>query len=139
MWWIYALLSAAFAALTAILAKLGIRGVDSNVATAVRTAVVLVFAWGLVALQGNLGAVTAFGRSTWTFLVLSGVATGASWLFYFRALQAGPASLVSAVDKGSLALTILLAAVFLGEALTLRTALGSGLILAGIAVIVWPS
>jgi transporter family protein len=139
MWWIYALLSAAFAALTAILAKLGIRGVDSNVATAVRTAVVLVFAWGLVALQGNLGAVAAFGRSTWTFLVLSGVATGASWLFYFRALQAGPASLVSAVDKGSLALTILLAAVFLGEALTLRTALGSGLILAGIAVIVWRS
>jgi transporter family protein len=139
MWWIYALLSAAFAALTAILAKLGIRGVDSNVATAVRTAVVLVFAWGLVALQGNLGAVAAFGRSTWIFLVLSGVATGASWLFYFRALQVGPASLVSAVDKGSLALTILLAAVFLGETLTLRTALGSGLILAGIAVIVWPS
>lgn len=139
MWWTFALLAAVFAALTAILAKLGVRGVDSNLATAVRTAVVLVFAWGLVALQGNLGAVAALGRHTWLFLGLSGVATGLSWLFYFRALQLGPASLVSAVDKSSLALTILLAAVFLGEALTLRTAAGCGLILLGTALVVWPS
>lgn len=138
MWWIYALLSAVFAALTAILAKVGVRGIDSNVATAVRTVVVLVFAWGLVALQGNLGTVALLSRHTLTFLVLSGVATGASWLFYFKALQLGPASLVSAVDKSSLALTLVLAALFLGEALTLRTALGCGLILAGTALVVWP-
>ncbi len=138
MWWIYALLSAVFAALTAILAKIGIRGVDSNVATAVRTVVVLVFAWGLVALQGNLGAVALLSRHTLMFLALSGVATGVSWLFYFKALQLGTASLVSAVDKSSLALTLVLAAVFLGETLTLRTALGCGLILAGTALVVWP-
>jgi transporter family protein len=139
MWWLFALLSAVFAALTAILAKVGVRGVDSNVATAVRTVVVLVFAWGLVALQGNLGAVTQLSTRTLSFLALSGVATGASWLFYFRALQLGPASLVSAVDKSSLALTLVLAAVFLGEALTLRAALGCGLILAGTALVVWPA
>ena len=138
MWWIYALLSAVFAALTAILAKLGVKGVDSNVATAVRTVVVLVLAWGLVALQGNLGAVTAIPRASLGFLVLSGFATGISWLFYFRALQMGSASLVSAVDKSSLALTILLALVVLGEAVSLRAALGCGLILAGTALVVWP-
>ncbi len=139
MWWLFALLSAVFAALTAILAKVGVRGVDSNVATAVRTGVVLVFAWGLVALQGNLGAVTQLSTRTLSFLALSGVATGASWLFYFRALQLGPASLVSAVDKSSLALTLVLAAVFLGEALTVRAALGCGLILLGTALVVWPA
>jgi transporter family protein len=138
MWWIYALLSAVFAALTAILAKVGVKGVDSNVATAVRTAVVLVLAWGLVALQGNLGAVTAISRSSLVFLALSGVATGASWLFYFRALQMGPASLVSAVDKLSLALVLVLAAIFLKEQLSLRAAAGCGLILLGTALVVWP-
>lgn len=138
MWWTYALLSAVFAALTAILAKIGVRGVDSNVATAIRTVVVLVFAWGLVALQGNLGVVATLSRTTLAFLALSGVATGLSWLFYFRALQLGPASLVSAVDKSSLALTILLAMVFLGEAMSVRAALGCGLILAGTALVVWP-
>ena len=138
MWWIYALLSAVFAALTAILAKLGVKGVDSNVATAVRTAVVLGLAWGLVALQGNLGAVTAISRSSLGFLALSGLATGASWLFYFRALQLGPASLVSAVDKLSLALVLVLAAVFLKEQLSLRATAGCGLILLGTALVVWP-
>ena len=138
MWWTYALLSAVFAALTAILAKLGVKGVDSNVATAVRTSVVLVLAWVVVAVQGNLAGVTALPRATLGFLVLSGCATGASWLFYFKALQAGPASLVSAVDKSSLALTILLAALVLGESLSPRTVIGAGLILAGTAVIVWP-
>lgn len=138
MWWTYALLSAVFAALTAILAKVGVKGVDSNVATAVRTVVILGLAWLVVALQGNLGAVTALPRSSLVFLVLSGFATGGSWLFYFKALQAGPASLVSAVDKSSLALTIILAALFLGESLTLKTAIGCTLIIAGTAVIVWP-
>lgn len=139
MWWTYALLSAVFAALTAILAKIGVKGVDSNLATAVRTSVVLVLAWGVVALQGNLGAVTAISRHTLLFLVLSAGATGASWLFYFKALQMGPASLVSALDKSSLALTIILAALFLGEALTVKTAIGCLLIIAGTAVIAWPS
>ena len=138
MWWIYALLSAVFAALTAILAKLGVKGVDSNVATAVRTVVVVVLAWAVVAVQGNLGAVATIPRASLGFLVLSGCATGASWLFYFRALQAGPASLVSAVDKLSLALTIVLAFVVLHESLSLRAALGCGLILLGTALVVWP-
>jgi len=138
MWWTYALLSAAFAALTALLAKIGVKGVDSNVATAVRTVVILILAWVVVAVQGNLSAVAAIPRLSLTFLVLSGFATGASWLFYFKALQAGTASLVSAVDKSSLALTIILAALFLGESLTLKTALGCSLIIAGTAVIVWP-
>jgi transporter family protein len=138
MWWTYALLSAVFAALTAILAKLGVKGVDANVATAVRTGVVLVLAWLVVAVQGNLGAVAAIPRASLGFLVVSGVATGASWLFYFKALAAGPASLVSAVDKSSLALTLVLAAVVLGENLSLRAALGCALIIAGTAVIVWP-
>jgi bacterial/archaeal transporter family protein len=138
MWWTYALLSAVFAALTAILAKIGVTGVDSNVATAVRTVVILILAWVVVAVQGNLSAVAAIPRLSLTFLVLSGFATGASWLFYFKALQAGTASLVSAVDKSSLALTIILAALFLGESLTLKTALGCSLIIAGTAVIVWP-
>jgi transporter family protein len=138
MWWIYALLSAVFAALTAILAKLGVKGVDSNVATAVRTTVVLVLAWGLVALQGSLNTVSSISRPTLWYLVLSGCATGASWLFYFRALQMGPVSLVSAVDKLSLALVLVLAVFFLKEPLTLRTAAGCALILAGTAIIVWP-
>lgn len=138
MWWTYALLSAVFAALTAILAKLGVKGVDSNVATAVRTVVVLVLAWVVVTVQGNLGVVAAIPRASLGFLVVSGFATGASWLFYFKALQAGPVSLVSAVDKSSLALTLVLAAMVLGESLTLKTAAGCALIIAGTAVIVWP-
>ncbi|HVU18868.1 MAG TPA: EamA family transporter [Candidatus Didemnitutus sp.] len=138
MWWIPALLSAAFAALTAILAKMGVRGVDANVATAVRTAVALVLTWTVVAFQGNLGAVTAIPRGSLLFLILSGCATGASWLFYFRALHAGPVSLVSAVDRSSLAMTLVLAAALLGETLTPRAAIGCGLMLAGLAVIVWP-
>ena len=138
MWWIYALLSAVFAALTALLAKTGIKGVDSNVATAVRTVVVLILAWGVVAAQGQLRAAAAIPRASLGFLVLSGAATGASWLFYFRALQAGPISLVSAVDKLSLALTLGLAFALLHETLSLRAAIGCGLILTGTALVVWP-
>ncbi|HTL69163.1 MAG TPA: EamA family transporter [Lacunisphaera sp.] len=139
MWWTYALLSAVLAALTAILAKVGVRGIDSNLATAVRTSFILPLAWVVVAAQGNLGLVGGITRVPLVYLGLSAVATGASWLCYFKALQLGPASLVSAVDKSSLALTILLAALFLGETLTLRTALGCGLILAGVAVVAWPA
>jgi transporter family protein len=135
-WWIYALLSALFAALTAILAKVGIKGVDSDVATAIRTAVILVIAWGIVAAKGRLAEVTALSRHNLVFIVLSGVATGLSWLFYFRALQTGKVSLVAPIDKASLALTLILAAVFLGEALTVKTALGAGLILAGTLVLI---
>lgn len=132
------MLSAAFAALTAILAKIGVRGVDANVATAVRTAVALVLTWAVVAFQGNLGAVTTIPGRSLLFLILSGAATGASWLFYFRALHAGQVSLVSAVDRSSLVMTLVLAALLLGETLTLRAALGCGLVLVGLAVIVWP-
>lgn len=139
MWWTYALLSAVFAALTAILAKVGVRGIDSNLATAVRTSFIVPLAWGVVTVQGNLGLVGGIARVPMLYLGLSAVATGASWLCYFKALQLGPASLVSAVDKSSLALTILLAALFLGETLTVRTAVGCGLILAGVAVIAWPA
>jgi bacterial/archaeal transporter family protein len=135
-WWIYALLSAVFASLTAILAKVGIKGVDSDVATAVRTAVILVFAWGIVFFRGRAAEVTSLTRHNLIFIVLSGAATGLSWLFYFRALQAGKVSLVAPIDKASLALTIILAVVFLGEALTIKTAAGAGLILAGTLVLI---
>jgi bacterial/archaeal transporter family protein len=138
MWWLYALLSAGFAALTALLAKVGVRGVDSHVATAVRTTVVLVLAWGLVALQGNLSLVTGLSRTSLWFLVFSGTATGISWLFYFRALQLGPVSLVSAVDKLSLAFVLLFAVLLFKEPLSLRAAAGCGLILLGTALVVWP-
>jgi bacterial/archaeal transporter family protein len=135
-WWIYALLSAFFASLTAILAKVGIKGVDSDVATAVRTCVILVIAWGIVFLRGRAADVTSLSRQSLVFLVLSGVATGMSWLCYFRALQSGKVTLVAPIDKASLALTLLLAAVFLGEALTLKAALGAGLILTGTLVLI---
>jgi transporter family protein len=136
IWWINALLSALFAALTAILAKVGIKGVDSDVATAVRTVVILFLAWAIVSIKGRLGEVASLSRHNLAFLVLSGLATGLSWLFYFRALQTGKVSLVAPIDKASLALTLLLAAVFLGEALTFKTAMGAGLILAGTFVLI---
>jgi transporter family protein len=130
-WWIYALLSALFAALTAILAKLGLKGVDSDLATAVRTVFILVIAWALVFARGQAGGVTSLSRRTLLFLALSAAATGLSWICYFRALQAGPVGPVAAIDKSSLALTLALAMVFLGEGLTVKTGLGAGLILAG--------
>ena len=136
MWWTYALLAALFAALTAVLAKVGIKGVDSNLATAVRTVVILVLAWGVVAWRGGLAQVGTLTRTNWTFLVLSGVATGLSWLFYFRALQLGEVSQVAPVDKLSVALAILLSVVFLGEKLTWQMALGAGLIISGMLVLV---
>src|SRR5262245_18831183 len=123
-WWIYAVLSAVAASMTAILAKLGIRDVPSNAATAVRTLVVLVFAWAIVFATGEYRGLTRISSRSLTFLVLSGVATGVSWLAYFRALELGPASRVAPVDKLSLPLTVLLAALLLREPITLRLGVG---------------
>ncbi len=134
-WILFALLSAVFAAATAILAKIGIKGVDPDLATAVRTSVILVIAWGIALARGQASRVTSLSRHTLLFLALSGVATGLSWICYFRALQAGKVTQVAPIDKASLAITILLSVIFLGEALTLKTAMGAGLILAGTFVL----
>ena len=134
-WIVWALLSALFAGLTAILAKIGVSGVDSNLATAVRTTVVLVFAWGVALLTNRPAALLTFAPRTWLFLTLSGLATGLSWLCYFRALQLGDASRVAPIDKLSVAFVLVFAALFLGEALTWKTGLGGALIVAGAVVL----
>lgn len=131
MWFVFALLSAVFAALTSILAKIGIDGVNSNLATALRTIVVLAFSWGMVFLTGSQGGISEIGRKSWLFLILSGVATGASWLCYYRALQIGEASKVVPVDKLSVVITLVLAALLLHEKLTIKSGLGAILITAG--------
>lgn len=136
MWLVFALLSAVFAALTAILAKVGIEGVDSNLATAIRTAVVLALAWALVFVTGTQAGIFSIGRKSWIFLILSGLATGASWLCFYKALQIGEASKVVPVDKLSVVLTILLAALFLRESFTLKIALGCALIAAGTLLVI---
>ena len=127
----WSLLSALFAALTAILAKLGVAGLDANVATAIRTTVVVVFTWLIAYAMRQPASFQVLSGKTWLFLVLSGLATGLSWLCYFRALQAGPASRVAPIDKLSVALVILLAALFLGERLTWSKGVGGLLIVAG--------
>lgn len=134
-WFAWALLSALFAAATAILAKVGVAGVDSNVATAVRTSVVVVFTWLLAFAFRQPNSFQAFSGRTWLFLTLSGIATGLSWLCYFHALQAGPASRVAPIDKLSVALVILFSAPFLGEGLTWGKSVGGLLIVAGAIVI----
>ena len=131
MWAAFAVLSAVFAALTSILAKIGIAGVNSNLATAVRTIVAVVMAWGIVFLTGAQEGIAEIGRKSWIFLTLSGVATGASWLFYYKALQLGEASKVVAVDKLSIVITLVLAFVFLQEKITVKSLLGVSLITAG--------
>ena len=131
MWFLYALLSAVFAALTSILAKVGIEGVNSNLATAIRTLVVLVIAWGMVFLTGAEAGLADIGRKSWGFLVLSGLATGASWLCYYRALQLGEASRVVPVDKLSVVITLVLAFVFLHEPFSAKSVIGCLLIGAG--------
>lgn len=136
MWAVYALCSAFFAALTSILAKVGIEGVNSNLATAVRTAVVLVMAWLVVFATGTVDGVWNIGRKSWLFLVLSGLATGASWLFYFKALQIGEASKVIPVDKFSVVLGIIMAFIFLHEAVTAKTLIGGALIAIGTFVLI---
>jgi len=134
-WLFYALMSALFAALTAILAKIGIKGVDSNLATAIRTIFIMFFAWGLVFYQNTYRQVSSLSKVSLVFLVLSAVATCLSWLFYFKALQIGDASKVAPVDKLSLVLTIILAGLFLKEKITVATALGAALMTAGAIII----
>ena len=136
MWFIFAVGSSVFAALTSILAKMGIDGVNSNLATAVRTTVVLAMAWGLVFLTGTQGGLVQISRRSWLFLILSGLATGASWLCYYKALQVGPASKVVPIDKLSVVITLVLAALLLHEQVTPRSALGCGLIAAGTLLMV---
>ncbi|MEP7117897.1 MAG: EamA family transporter [Acidobacteriota bacterium] len=133
-WWGYALASAAAAAVTAVLAKLGVEPEPANVATALRTLVVLVFAWAIVFARGEHTVLPSISSRSWWFLMLSGVATGLSWLAYFKALQMAPASLVAPIDKLSLALTIGLAALVLGEPMSWPLVLGSSLIVAGALV-----
>ena len=133
-WLFWSLLSAVFAAATAVLAKIGVAGIDSNAATAIRTSVIVVFTWAIALATAKPGAFTHLSSRTWLFLTLSGLATGLSWLCYFRALQMGPASRVAPVDKLSVVFVILLAALFLGERLTAGKAIG-GLMIAGGAVL----
>jgi transporter family protein len=136
-WLGWALLSALFAAATAILAKIGIAGIDSNLATAIRTTVILVFTWAIAIGLDKHHGLSEIGRRSWIFLVLSGVATGLSWLCYFRALQLGPASSVAPIDKLSVVLVIVFAWTFLGEKLTLLKAAGGGLIALGALLLAW--
>ena len=136
MWFVLALGSAVFAALTSILAKVGIDGVNSNLATAVRTAVVLIMAWGMVFLTDAQGGLASISRKSWLFLILSGLATGASWLCYYRALQIGEASKVVPVDKLSVVITLVLAFAFLHEKFTWKSIAGAVLITAGTLLMV---
>lgn len=131
MWCVFAILSAVFAALTSILAKVGIDGVNSNLATAIRTMVVVVMAWGMVFLTHAQSGLSEIGRKSWIFLILSGLATGASWLCYYRALQIGQASKVVPIDKLSTVITLVLAFVFLHEDFTAKSLIGCILITAG--------
>lgn len=136
MWWTYALLSAFFASLTAIFAKQGVAHINSNVATGIRTIVILVLVWAIVWARGEGRGLGSLPRQDVFFLILSGVATGLSWLFYFKALQVGNVSQVAPIDKLSVALTMVLAVIFLGEAITVKTAIGAGLIIAGTVVMI---
>ena len=135
MWKIYALLSAVFAALTAIFSKLGIKGVDSNLATAIRVGFILMLTWGIVLFSGTAKDMKQLSLSTWGFLALSAVATGLSWLFYFKALQLGVVSKVAPIDKLSVPIAMIIAMVFLGEPMTLKVLLGGGLITLGSLVL----
>lgn len=137
MWWIYALLSAFFASLTAIFSKIGITNVNSNLATAIRTIIILMVAWGIVLARGELRGVHSLSKHNLLYLVISGVATGLSWIFYFKALQIGKVSQVAPVDKLSIALTIVLSAIFLKEVLTVKTVVGALLIIAGTLVLIF--
>jgi len=136
MWWVYAILSALFAALTAIFAKIGVTNVNSNLATAIRTIIILLVAWGIVLARGETKGITGLSKQNLFFLVISGIATGLSWIFYFKALQAGKVSQVAPVDKLSVALTIILSVIFLHEILTFKMAIGAVLIIAGAVVMI---
>lgn len=137
MWWIFALLSAFFAALTAIFAKVGIKGVDTDLATAIRTIVILIIAWGIALLRGGAFTMQTLTKQNFLFLGLSGVATGLSWIFYFKALQLGKVSQVAPVDKMSVAIAIILSVIFLGETLDAKTIIGALLIIGGTIVLIY--
>ena len=136
MWWIYALLSAVFASLTAIFSKLGVTNVNSNLATAIRTIIILIIAWGIVFAKGEAKELATISKQNLIFLVISGIATGLSWIFYFKALQIGKVSQVAPVDKLSVALTIVLSVIVLKEVLTVKTAIGAALIIGGTIVMI---
>ena len=136
-WLLYALLSAFFAALTAIFAKIGLKDVNADLATAIRTGIILFITWGIVLFKGTAGQVNGLSKNNWLFLALSAFATGASWLFYYRALQVGKASEVGIVDKGSIIFTVLLAFLFLKEPLTAKLLVAVALIFSGMLVLVW--
>lgn len=137
MWIVFALLSAVFAALTSIFAKIGIDGVNSNLATAVRTVVVVVMSWLIVFITNNQSGLAQISKKSWVFLILSGLATGASWLCYYRALQLGKATEVAAVDKLSIVFTLILAFIFLQDMFTVKSLIGCALIATGTILMVW--
>lgn len=137
MWKYYALLSALFAALTAIFAKIGVKDINSNLATAIRTTFILILTWGIVMFSGRLDEIKEISRHTWCFLLLSGLATGLSWLFYFKALQVGDVSRVAPIDKLSVVITILLAFLLLKEPVNIKVIIGALLITAGSMVMMW--
>lgn len=135
MWFVFALLSAVFAAATSVLAKIGIEGINSNLATAIRTAVVLAASWAMVFIIGAQNGISEIGRKSWLFLVLSGLSTGASWICYYKALQMGNTGKVVAVDKFSFVITLFLAAVLLKENLTVKSLVGAALITLGTLIV----
>lgn len=137
MWKYYALLSALFAALTAIFAKIGVKNINSNLATAIRTSIILLLTWGIVLFSGRMSEIKNVSRHTWCFLILSGLATGMSWLFYFKAMQTGDASRVAPIDKLSVVITILLAFFLLKEPVSMKVIIGALLITAGSLCMLW--
>lgn len=137
MWWIFALLSALFAAMTAIFAKIGIKNVDTDLATAIRTVVILILAWAIVFFRGGINSIGTLTKHNLIFLCLSGIATGLSWIFYFKALQLGKVSQVASVDKLSVALAIIFSIVFLGETISIKIAVGALCIIAGTIIIIF--
>lgn len=137
MWKLFALLSALFAALTSILAKIGIKGVDSNLATAIRTVVIIILAWTIVFSTGAQHGITSLSKRNWTFLILSGLATGLSWIFYYKAISIGKVSQVAPIDKSSIVLTLILSFFVLNEQFTVKTLVAGSLITAGTFVMLW--
>jgi transporter family protein len=137
MWKLFAILSALFAALTSILAKVGIKGVDSNLATAIRTVVIVFLAWGIVLLTGQQQGIKGLTKENWTFLILSGIATGLSWIFYYKAISLGDVSKIAPIDKSSIVLTLILSFFILGEQFTIKTLVGSIFITVGTFVMLW--
>ena len=136
MWWIYALLAAFFAALTAIFAKIGVTGMNSDLATAIRTVIILILAWSIVYFRGAMEGISSLTKTNWIFLILSGCATGLSWIFYFHALKVGKVSQVAPIDKGSILLTLLLSFIILKEPVTPRVLIAGACILAGMLILI---